>query len=524
MSEFAGPGQHECDPAVPCTDQNPYCPPHLEKICHRSSWPGRGRRSAASTAPWLLSRRSTSGESPSAARWEVEADRSDVDYVIMGQVLQAGVGQIPARQAAVGAGIAMDVPALTMNKVCLSGLEAIALADKLIRAGEFTTVVAGGMESMSRAPHLLTGSRAGLKYGDVNLIDHLALDGLHDAFTDVPMGELTEAANDVDVVSRQEQDAFAARSHQRAAAAIVAGLFTPEIEPVLIRTRHGEILIDTDEGVRADNTVKTLAALRPSFRKDGTITAGSASQISDGAAAVIVMDKAEAERRGLDWIAEIGAHGSIAGPDSTLQDKPARAIQKACEKAGIDPDRSGPGRDQRGIRLRWNRIHPGARHQRGAGQRQRRRDRARPPHRRVRRPAGAAPGTGTAAPWRRHRRRRPVWRRRSRRCAAGIGAESRLNAKLIIASQATAPVFDSSRAVFRTESAISSRRSRIRSAGPANPIASDTSIPAIAIGPATPNSSGIVSPRLNAIPVERMISISARIRACSSGSLCFRRR
>jgi len=262
---------------------------------------------------------------------------SDVDYVIMGQVLQAGGGQNPARQAAVGAGIPMDVPALTVNKVCLSGLEAIALADKLIRTGEFTTVVAGGMESMSRAPHLLTGSRAGLKYGDVNLIDHLALDGLHDAFTDVPMGELTEAANDVDVVSRQEQDAFAARSHQRAAAAIVAGVFTPEIEPVLIRTRHGEILIDTDEGVRADNTVKTLAALRPSFRKDGTITAGSASQISDGAVAVIVMDKAEAARRGLDWIAEIGAHGSIAGPDSTLQDKPARAIQKACDKAGITP-------------------------------------------------------------------------------------------------------------------------------------------------------------------------------------------
>ena len=262
---------------------------------------------------------------------------SDVDYIIMGEVLQAGAGQNPARQAAAGAGIPMDVPALTVNKVCLSGLEAIALADKLIRTGEFTTVVAGGMESMSRAPHLLTGSRAGLRYGDVNLIDHLAHDGLHDAFTDVQMGELTESANDVDFVSRLEQDAFAARSHQRAAAAIAAGVFTPEIAPVLIKTRHGEILVDTDEGVRADNTVKTLAALRPSFRKDGTITAGSASQISDGAVAVIVMDKAEAARRGLDWIAEIGAHGSIAGPDSTLQDKPARAIQKACDKAGITP-------------------------------------------------------------------------------------------------------------------------------------------------------------------------------------------
>ncbi len=262
---------------------------------------------------------------------------SDVDYVIMGEVLQAGVGQIPARQAAVKAGIPMDVPAITVNKVCLSGLDAIALADQLIRAGEFTTVVAGGMESMSRAPHLLMGSRAGFKYGDVTMIDHLAHDGLHDVFTDVPMGELTEATNDIDFVSREEQDAFSARSHQRAAAAIAAGVFKAEIEPVVIKGRRGDIVVDTDEGVRADTTAASLGQLRPSFRKDGTITAGSASQISDGAVAVIVMDKDEAERRGLDWIAEIGAYGSIAGPDSTLQDKPARAIRKACDKAGIAP-------------------------------------------------------------------------------------------------------------------------------------------------------------------------------------------
>jgi acetyl-CoA C-acetyltransferase len=262
---------------------------------------------------------------------------SDIDYVIMGEVLQAGVGQIPARQAAVKAGIPMDVPAITVNKVCLSGLDAIALADQLIRAGEFTTVVAGGMESMTRAPHLLMNSRAGFKYGDVTMVDHLAHDGLHDVFTDVPMGELTEATNDLDYVSREEQDAFAARSHQRAAAAIAAGVFKAEIEPVVIPGRKGDVVIDTDEGVRADTTVQSLAALRPSFRKDGTITAGSASQISDGAVAVIVMDKDEAQRRGLDWIAEIGAYGSIAGPDSTLQDKPARAIQKACDKAGIKP-------------------------------------------------------------------------------------------------------------------------------------------------------------------------------------------
>jgi acetyl-CoA C-acetyltransferase len=262
---------------------------------------------------------------------------SDVDYVIMGEVLQAGVGQIPARQAAVKAGIPMDVPAITVNKVCLSGLDAIALADQLIRAGEFTTVVAGGMESMSRAPHLLMGSRAGFKYGDVTMVDHLAHDGLHDVFTDVPMGELTESTNDLDHITRAEQDAFSARSHQRAAAAIAAGVFKAEIEPVVVASRKGEVVVDTDEGVRADTTVESLAKLRPSFRTDGTITPGSASQISDGAVAVIVMDKEEAQRRGLDWIAEIGAYGSIAGPDSTLQDKPARAIQKACAKAGIEP-------------------------------------------------------------------------------------------------------------------------------------------------------------------------------------------
>ena len=263
---------------------------------------------------------------------------SDVDYVIMGQVLQAGAGQIPARQAAVQAGIPMDVPAITVNKVCLSGLAAIALADQLIRAGEFTTVVAGGMESMTQAPHLLAGSRAGFAFGDVTMIDHLAHDGLHDVFTDISMGELTELANDVDYISRAEQDAFAARSHQRAANAIATGVFKAEIEPVVIATRKGEMVVDTDEGVRGDTTQDSLARLRTSFRNDGTITAGSASQISDGAAAVIVMNRDEAERRGLNWIAEIGAYGSVAGPDSTLQDKPARSIKKACERAGIRPD------------------------------------------------------------------------------------------------------------------------------------------------------------------------------------------
>ena len=262
---------------------------------------------------------------------------ADVQYVIMGQVLQAGAGQIPARQAAVAGGIAMDVPAVTINKVCLSGMDAIALADVLIRAGEFDIVVAGGMESMTRAPHLLPGSRVGFKYGDATLVDHLAHDGLHDAFTDVPMGQLTELTNDLDPITRLEQDSFAARSHQRAATATAAGIFKAEIEPVVIPGRRGDVVVDTDEGIRPDTTAESLGTLRPAFRKNGTITAGSSSQISDGAAAVVVMSKDEAERRGLEWVAEITAHGMIAGPDSSLQDKPARAIRAACAKAGIDP-------------------------------------------------------------------------------------------------------------------------------------------------------------------------------------------
>ncbi len=262
-----------------------------------------------------------------------------VDYVIMGQVLTAGAGQIPARQAAVAAGIPMDVPALTINKVCLSGINAIALADQLIRAGEFDIVVAGGQESMSQAPHMLEKSRAGFKYGDVTLRDHMAYDGLHDIFTDEAMGLLTESANkDSDFVSREEQDTFAAASHQNAARAWKDGLFDDEVVPVSIPQRKGDpIVFAADEGIRADTTVESLGKLRPAFAKDGTVTAGSASQISDGAAAVVVMSKAKAEELGLTWIAEIGASGVVAGPDSTLQQQPARAIAKACEREGIDP-------------------------------------------------------------------------------------------------------------------------------------------------------------------------------------------
>lgn len=262
-----------------------------------------------------------------------------VDYVIMGQVLTAGAGQIPARQAAVAAGIPMTVPALTINKVCLSGVDAIALADQLIRAGEFEIVVAGGQESMTQAPHMLEKSRAGFKYGDVTMRDHLAYDGLYDIFTDQAMGALTEQRNQsTEVITREEQDTFAAASHQKAAAAWKNGVFDDEVVSVSIPQRKGEpIQFTADEGIRADTTVDSLGKLRPAFDKAGTVTAGSASQISDGAAAVVVMSKEKAESLGLTWLAEIGAHGVVAGPDSTLQSQPARAIARACEKEGIDP-------------------------------------------------------------------------------------------------------------------------------------------------------------------------------------------
>ena len=244
-----------------------------------------------------------------------------VEYVIMGQVLTAGAGQMPARQAAVAAGIGWDVPALTINKMCLSGIDAIALADQLIRAGEFDVVVAGGQESMTKAPHLLMDSRAGYKYGDVTVLDHMAYDGLHDVFTDQPMGALTEQRNDVDKFTRLEQDEFAAGSHQKAAAAWKDGVFAEEVVPVSIPQRKGDpVEFAEDEGIRANTT------------------AGSASQISDGGCAVVVMNKAKAEQLGMRWLCEIGAHGVVAGPDSTLQSQPANAIRKAAEREGIAVD------------------------------------------------------------------------------------------------------------------------------------------------------------------------------------------
>ncbi len=262
-----------------------------------------------------------------------------VDYVIMGHVLGAGTGQITSRQAAVKAGIPMSVPALTINKVCLSGMDAIALADQLVRAGEFDIIVAGGMESMTNAPHLLMGSREGVKYGDWKAIDSMAFDGLTCAFDQCGMGESTERYNSLYNLTREEQDEFAARSHQRAAVAQKNGVFAEEIVAVQIPQRKGDpVAVEADEGIRAETTAESLRKLRPAFAKDGTITAGSASQISDGACAVVVMSKAKAQELGLTWLAEIAAHGTVAGPDNaSLHAQPAMAIELACQKAGVSP-------------------------------------------------------------------------------------------------------------------------------------------------------------------------------------------
>ncbi|WP_370287633.1 acetyl-CoA C-acetyltransferase [Nocardioides sp.] len=262
-----------------------------------------------------------------------------VDYLIMGQVILAGAGQNPARSAGIAGGLPLNVPSITINKVCLSGLNAIATADQLIRAGEAEIIVAGGMESMTQAPHLLPKSREGFKFGDTKLVDSMAYDALYDQATQQAMGGLTEQINaEGTQLTREEQDAFAAASHQKAAAAWKNGVFDEEVVPVSIPQRKGDpIVVSADEGVRGDTTAESLGKLPPAFSKSGTITAGSASQISDGACAVVVMSKAKAEELGLEWLAEIGAHGMVAGPDTSLQLQPANATAKACEKEGITP-------------------------------------------------------------------------------------------------------------------------------------------------------------------------------------------
>jgi acetyl-CoA C-acetyltransferase len=259
-----------------------------------------------------------------------------VDYVFMGQVIQAGAGQITARQAAANAGIPMSVAASTINKVCLSGLNTIYLADLMINAGEADIVVAGGMESMTQAPYLLPGARSGYRIGDGKLVDSMMYDGLFCAFDQVAMGLGTERYNGADGVSRERQDAFSALSHERAAAAIKDGKFAEEIVPVDVPQRRGDpLVVDTDEGVRAETTAESLAKLRPAFDKEGTITAGNASQISDGGAAVIVMSRAKAEELGVQPIGELVSYGQVAGPDPSLLLQPANAIQQALSRAGL---------------------------------------------------------------------------------------------------------------------------------------------------------------------------------------------
>ena len=259
-----------------------------------------------------------------------------IDYVYMGQVLQAGAGQIPARQAAVNGGIPMTVPATTVNKVCLSGIDAVYQADRRIRAGDATIVLAGGMESMTNAPYLLPRARAGYRIGDNRVVDSMMYDGLYCAFDQVPMGAGTEKYAQAHDLPRARQDAFAAESHRRADAAQQAGLLAGEITPVTVPQRRGDALIVAhDEGVRGETTIESLAGLRPAFDKNGNITAGNASQISDGASALVVTTLQVAEQLGISPLAEIIAFGQVAGPDASLLHQPSRAIKAAAEGAGI---------------------------------------------------------------------------------------------------------------------------------------------------------------------------------------------
>jgi acetyl-CoA C-acetyltransferase len=259
-----------------------------------------------------------------------------VDYVFMGQVLQAGAGQITARQAAAKGGIPMTVPATTVNKVCLSGLNSIYLADLLIQAGEAEIVVAGGMESMTQAPYLLPGARAGLRIGDSKLIDSMMYDGLFCAFDQCAMGLGTERYSRANEIARDRQDALAAASHERASAAQKEGKLAEEIVAVPVPQRRGDpIMVDTDEGVRPGTTAESLAALRPAFEADGTITAGNASQISDGGAAVVVMSRAKAESLGGSPLGEILSYGQVAGPDPSLLTQPSRSSRQALDKIGL---------------------------------------------------------------------------------------------------------------------------------------------------------------------------------------------
>lgn len=274
-----------------------------------------------------------------AALEQAGVDAAAVDAVILGQVIQAGAGQNPARQTAIAAGIGWNVPTVTINKVCLSGLAAVSDAARLIRSGEASVVVAGGQESMTRGPHLLPGSRQGWTYGNMQAVDSVAHDGLTDAFDGESMGASTERGNGVLGIDRTAQDEVAAASHQRAAKATADGTFADEITPVTVPQRKGDpLVLTTDEGIRPNTTAESLAGLRPAFAKDGTITAGNSSPLSDGAAALVLTTRAKAEELGLSWLAVVGAPGQVAGPDNSLHSQPSNAIKAALDRAGWTVD------------------------------------------------------------------------------------------------------------------------------------------------------------------------------------------
>jgi acetyl-CoA C-acetyltransferase len=261
-----------------------------------------------------------------------------IDYVLMGQVLQGGQGQITARQAAVAGGVPMSIPAITINKVCLSGLNAVHLADVLIKAGEIETALAGGFESMSNAPYAVPSARTGARMGDAKMIDLMIYDGLWDAFDHIHMGEGSDRVNVKLGIERAEQDEWSARSHERAADATKAGKLAEEIVAVEVPQRKGDpVRVEEDEGIRPGTTAESLGKLKPAFTKDGTITAGNASQISDGGAALVVMPADKAASLGLEPLATVVAHGQVAGPDTALHLQPANATKKAAQKAGLDP-------------------------------------------------------------------------------------------------------------------------------------------------------------------------------------------
>jgi acetyl-CoA C-acetyltransferase len=286
-----------------------------------------------------LSAMDLGGVAITAALERAELDPEDVDEVIFGHVLQAGQGQITARQAAVKGGISMSVPSMTINKVCLSGMTAIAEAANHVRLGESTFVVAGGMESMSNAPYVLDKARTGYKYGDGTLIDSLTHDGLFCAFDSCLMGESSDLKNADLHITREDQDAWSARSHERAAIATDSGVFAEEIVPVSITQRRGApVVVSQDQGIRRDTTAESLAGLRSAFTRDGSITAGNASQISDGAAALVIADRGAAEEAGMPILAEILSYAQVAGPDATLHERPAEALQMALDKASLSTD------------------------------------------------------------------------------------------------------------------------------------------------------------------------------------------